>query len=73
MLRIEDLPPLLTCISKHTDLEWRNRLMSIQDAASRARIGSGVVRNGFKVARNGVKRSKGAVIPELQTFRANEV
>jgi centromere protein I len=59
-------------LKKQPDAEWRKRLLSIQDfAASRdLRISN---RGGFRIARNGSKRSKISILPEVHTFHASEV
>lgn len=59
-------------LDQQTDLEWRNRLQAIQDVSRSQGITTGD-RGGFKVARNGVKRSKLSILPEVHTFHASEV
>ncbi|TID19945.1 Mis6-domain-containing protein [Venturia nashicola] len=54
-----------------TDLEWRNRLQAIQDVSRSHGITAGD-RGGFKVARNGVKKNKLSIVPEVHTFHASE-
>ncbi|OCL13301.1 Mis6-domain-containing protein [Glonium stellatum] len=54
------------------DPEWRKRFLAIHDASARRAEGSLVQQNGFRVLRQGVKRSKVSVIPEVHTFHANE-
>ncbi|QDS76726.1 hypothetical protein FKW77_001125 [Venturia effusa] len=54
-----------------TDLEWRNRLQAIQEVSRSQGLTSGD-RAGFKVARNGAKRSRPSILPEVHTFHASE-
>ncbi|KAF2432215.1 Mis6-domain-containing protein [Tothia fuscella] len=54
-----------------SDPEWRKRMLTIQDMS--ARIGGRITaQSGFKVARNGAKRTKISILPEVHTFHASE-
>jgi centromere protein I len=57
---------------QQNDSEWRKRLLTIQEMA--ASFGNGQTSHGgFRVARNGTKRSKTSILPEVHTFHAVEV
>ncbi|KAK7187222.1 Mis6 domain-containing protein [Paraphaeosphaeria sporulosa] len=54
------------------DIEWRSRILAIQERAAAAEEPGFETRNGFKVARTGRKRVKTSAIPDVHTFHANE-
>src|ERR1700712_5603837 len=58
--------------AQQPDPEWRKRLLAIQDIAE-SRGMAPANRGGFKIARNGTKRSTISVLPEVHTFHASEV
>ena len=68
----ESMIPTTINITKHPDLEWRDRLHAVQDlnvdfsADTRDQ-------SSFKVIRKGVKRSRVMIIPEVHTYHAEEV
>ncbi|MCJ1375473.1 hypothetical protein MMC20_006709 [Loxospora ochrophaea] len=67
----ESMIPTTINITKHPDLEWRDRLHAVQDlnvdfsADTRDQ-------SSFKVIRKGVKRSRVMIIPEVHTYHAEE-
>jgi centromere protein I len=58
--------------TKRVDIEWRQRLQVIQNAASQLHA-AGPGSKGFKVARDAIKGRRSGLLPEVQTFHANEV
>ncbi|OCK91240.1 Mis6-domain-containing protein, partial [Cenococcum geophilum 1.58] len=56
----------------HPDTEWRKRFLVIHDASARRTESPLTQQNGFRVLRQGVKRNKVSIIPEVHTFHANE-
>ena len=75
-LRYHSLVVLSKSVSnnpKCPDSEWRERLRIIQDADMRSFGVTTVPATGFKVVRRGLKRARMAIVPEVVTFRADEV
>jgi hypothetical protein len=67
------IPTVVVLTSQQLDVEWRKRLLAIQDASARGLSSYGTEKKSFKVLRSLTKATKATVIPEVHTFRADEV
>ncbi|KAL1653580.1 Phosphate metabolism transcription protein [Didymella pomorum] len=54
------------------DVEWRERVHAIQEARTAADDPTSERHNGFKVLRQGPKRTKASVLPDVHTYHATE-
>ncbi|KAI9689425.1 MAG: Phosphate metabolism transcription protein [Bathelium mastoideum] len=57
----------------HPNLEWRERLRSIQQANLRDHNGDATIQNGFKIMQHHAKRIRFGDIPQVHTLHAQEV